>query len=317
MRRDWCSTADGEPSTPGGRGVTDAVTALLETHPATSWSSSIGPGVAAPRHARDRAGRGRRRRGRRPTLCREGPTLAARGVWVPASPSRPPAPSRPPGTSCCRRAAAVQRVEGVPVASGIDVVVRAGAALAITGPNGVGKSTLGLTLAGLLRPASGTLTAAHELAGVAVRSHPLEVAPAAHGSARCSRIRSTAARETVRESEVGPRARPRQRPRRRRASASCSAARPRAARAREPATRCRAAAAADRRRRARGRAARARPGRADLRAGCTHLGRLVAPGAPPSRDDGSAIVAITPTSTSSRRSTPDAPCRCPNRGAGR
>jgi energy-coupling factor transport system ATP-binding protein len=53
------------------------------------------------------------------------------------------------------------------VASGIDVSVREGAALAITGPNGAGKSTLGLTLAGLLAPASGTLTATPELAGTA------------------------------------------------------------------------------------------------------------------------------------------------------
>ena len=44
-----------------------------------------------------------------------------------------------------------------PVGSGIDLDVRAGRVLAVTGPNGVGKSTLGLTLAGLLRPAAGSL----------------------------------------------------------------------------------------------------------------------------------------------------------------
>ena len=81
-------------------------------------------------------------------------------------PARPPAPARPAGRVLLSGdRLAVQRVAGIPVASGIDLVVRAGAALAITGPNGVGKSTLGLTLAGLLRPASGTLTAAPELAG--------------------------------------------------------------------------------------------------------------------------------------------------------
>lgn len=51
-----------------------------------------------------------------------------------------------------------------PVGSGIDLEVRAGRVLAVTGPNGVGKSTLGLTLAGLLRPAAGTLRATPALA---------------------------------------------------------------------------------------------------------------------------------------------------------
>ncbi|GAA1956729.1 ABC transporter ATP-binding protein [Microbacterium deminutum] len=100
-------------------------------------------------------------------LGREGAALAARGVWVPGIPPvRPPAPVRAPGgTLLSAETMSVQRVAGHPVATGIDLGVRAGAALAITGPNGAGKSTLGLTLAGLLAPASGTLTAAPELAG--------------------------------------------------------------------------------------------------------------------------------------------------------
>ena len=100
-------------------------------------------------------------------LGREGAGLAARGVWVPGiPPSHPPAPARAPGAALLSASElAVQRVASHPVASGIDVVVRAGAALAVTGPNGAGKSTLGLTLAGLLPPASGTLAATAELAG--------------------------------------------------------------------------------------------------------------------------------------------------------
>ncbi|GAA1492211.1 hypothetical protein GCM10009627_05570 [Curtobacterium herbarum] len=47
----------------------------------------------------------------------------------------------------------------------IDLEVRSGQVLAVTGPNGVGKSTLGLTLAGLLRPAGGTLDATPDLVG--------------------------------------------------------------------------------------------------------------------------------------------------------
>ncbi|NII40463.1 energy-coupling factor transport system ATP-binding protein [Curtobacterium flaccumfaciens] len=51
------------------------------------------------------------------------------------------------------------------VGQDIDLAVRSGRVLAVTGPNGVGKSTLGLTLAGLLRPAGGTLDATPRLAG--------------------------------------------------------------------------------------------------------------------------------------------------------
>ncbi|NQX25338.1 ATP-binding cassette domain-containing protein [Curtobacterium sp. VKM Ac-2852] len=50
------------------------------------------------------------------------------------------------------------------VGNGIDLGLRAGQVLAVTGPNGVGKSTLGLTLAGLLAPAAGELSATDTLA---------------------------------------------------------------------------------------------------------------------------------------------------------
>lgn len=102
-------------------------------------------------------------------LGHRGPALAASGVWVPGiPPAHPPAPAAPAGPTLLSAAElAVQRVAGHPVASDIDLAVHAGAALAVTGPNGAGKSTLGLTIAGLLAPASGTLTAARELAGTA------------------------------------------------------------------------------------------------------------------------------------------------------
>src|SRR4051794_13290813 len=45
-----------------------------------------------------------------------------------------------------------------------DATLRAGRALAITGPNGTGKSTLALLLAGLRAPTSGQVTASDELA---------------------------------------------------------------------------------------------------------------------------------------------------------
>ncbi|WP_460794163.1 ABC transporter ATP-binding protein [Marisediminicola antarctica] len=54
---------------------------------------------------------------------------------------------------------AVGRRPGVVLRSGIDLRIDAGRCLAITGPNGTGKSTTGLTLAGLIRPAAGTVDA--------------------------------------------------------------------------------------------------------------------------------------------------------------
>ncbi|MCS6526884.1 ATP-binding cassette domain-containing protein [Curtobacterium flaccumfaciens] len=59
-----------------------------------------------------------------------------------------------------------------PVGNGIDLGLRAGQVLAVTGPNGVGKSTLGLTLAGLLTPAAGELRATDALAdGIGTAPH--------------------------------------------------------------------------------------------------------------------------------------------------
>ncbi|MFI7585812.1 ATP-binding cassette domain-containing protein [Spongisporangium articulatum] len=51
-----------------------------------------------------------------------------------------------------------------PVLAGVDVSVSAGAATCLTGPNGTGKSTLALTLAGLLPPVAGRVVAAAGLA---------------------------------------------------------------------------------------------------------------------------------------------------------
>ncbi|MFC7787584.1 ABC transporter ATP-binding protein [Microbacterium sp. MAHUQ-60] len=104
----------------------------------------------------------------------EGARLAQAGVWVPGHPPRHPAPpaSAPGETLLSARGLAVARVRGTTVAEGIDVDVRAGSALAVTGPNGVGKSTLGLTLAGLLPSAAGRVVASEGLSAGAGR-HPI------------------------------------------------------------------------------------------------------------------------------------------------
>lgn len=95
-----------------------------------------------------------------------GAELAAGGVWVPGIPPAHPAPplTAPGEPLLSAHDLAVARVKGHPVAQGIDLEVRAGSVLAITGPNGVGKSTLGLTVAGLLAPAAGRVEASGLLA---------------------------------------------------------------------------------------------------------------------------------------------------------
>jgi energy-coupling factor transport system ATP-binding protein len=93
-------------------------------------------------------------------------TLTAAGVWVPGvAPSvLESAPAAGGDVLIEARDLAVGRKHfGAKVprvaASGISLDVRAARALAVTGANGTGKSTLALTLAGLLEPAEGALVA--------------------------------------------------------------------------------------------------------------------------------------------------------------
>ena len=78
-----------------------------------------------------------------------GADLARDGVWVPGHPMiRRPSPA--PGPRLLRSSNLVVRRKAYP-----DLSIQAGEAVAVTGPNGVGKSTLALALGGLLRPDSG------------------------------------------------------------------------------------------------------------------------------------------------------------------
>ncbi|GAA1375132.1 ABC transporter ATP-binding protein [Catellatospora chokoriensis] len=79
-----------------------------------------------------------------------GAELAAAGVWVPGHPAPAHPAAHPPGDTLL--STHDLRVRHLPYP---DVTVRAGQALAVTGPNGCGKSTLALALGGLLKPAGG------------------------------------------------------------------------------------------------------------------------------------------------------------------
>jgi energy-coupling factor transport system permease/ATP-binding protein len=106
------------------------------------------------------------------TVLREqGAALAARGVWVPDHPPQPPSPpSRSPGAVLMRaRGLSVQPRGGEVVQQGIDLDLRAGEVVALTGANGSGKTTVLLTLAGLLDPAAGTIAATEALTSIAPR----------------------------------------------------------------------------------------------------------------------------------------------------
>lgn len=98
-------------------------------------------------------------------LAQRADELRAAGVWLPAEvPWRAEATARAGHPLLIGEGLAVARDPGAAVLAGVDVEAAAGSILAVTGPNGVGKSTLALTLAGLLRPRAGQLGATPTLA---------------------------------------------------------------------------------------------------------------------------------------------------------
>jgi energy-coupling factor transporter ATP-binding protein EcfA2 len=104
-------------------------------------------------------------------LAENGRALADQGVWVPEFPPVAPMRATSPGASLlAAKTLAIGRHSTV--RDGIDLEMKSGGLLAITGPNGGGKSTLALTLGGLLAPRRGDVTASPELAGTA-GAHPI------------------------------------------------------------------------------------------------------------------------------------------------
>lgn len=101
-------------------------------------------------------------------FAEHGRDLADAGVWVPGlEVDLPQLPAAPTTGEAVLSASglAIAREPRTIVRSGLDVRVPPGYATVITGPNGVGKSTLALTLAGLIPEQSGVVESAASLAG--------------------------------------------------------------------------------------------------------------------------------------------------------
>jgi energy-coupling factor transporter ATP-binding protein EcfA2 len=98
-------------------------------------------------------------------LEREGAALAAMGVWVPGR--EPRARFEAPELGAALLTAeglAVSREPGRVILGELDFAIAERQAVAVSGPNGVGKSTLALTVAGLIAPTAGVLRAEPTLA---------------------------------------------------------------------------------------------------------------------------------------------------------
>lgn len=101
--------------------------------------------------------------------------LESAGVWVPGSSSNSflggghGAPRSGGGVLLRAESLVVGPVVGAPLLSGLDLEIREGSATAVTGRNGTGKSTLSLTVGGLIPPLGGKLDAAPLLARGAKR----------------------------------------------------------------------------------------------------------------------------------------------------
>ncbi|WP_260689780.1 ATP-binding cassette domain-containing protein [Curtobacterium flaccumfaciens] len=130
------------------------------------------PGAEPARGSARRRQRARGRAGEMPGLS-GGATAAFRPLGEGEPGEGVGAGERDQGTAVLLEARGLGTARGKqPVGNGIDLGLRAGQVLAVTGPNGVGKSTLGLTLAGLLTPAAGELRATDALAdGIGTAPH--------------------------------------------------------------------------------------------------------------------------------------------------
>ncbi|UYO97418.1 ATP-binding cassette domain-containing protein [Microbacterium sp. M28] len=99
-------------------------------------------------------------------FAEHGAALADAGVWVPDAEIHLPELDAATGAAVLSASdLAVAREPRTIVQAGLDVQIPRGSATVVSGPNGVGKSTLALTLAGLIPERSGEVIAAADLAG--------------------------------------------------------------------------------------------------------------------------------------------------------
>ncbi len=160
-------TANLDPS--GARSVRDAVervldrtgaTLLVVEHRVELWADLVDRVIVL-----DSAGRLVGDGSPKAVFAADFQVLLDAGVWVPGH--TPSTSARRPGpaqTLLAARELAVGRRSTPPVLDDVSFDIQAGKITAIVGNNGVGKTTLSLTLAGLLAQKSGTLRAALELA---------------------------------------------------------------------------------------------------------------------------------------------------------
>ncbi|GLI28701.1 ABC transporter ATP-binding protein [Agromyces rhizosphaerae] len=98
-------------------------------------------------------------------LAERAEELARDGIWLPGRRLLPDhVPSAQGPVLLDAAGLAVGRDPSASVLGGLDLAVRSGNATCVTGPNGIGKSTLALTLAGLIPPVAGRLEASAALA---------------------------------------------------------------------------------------------------------------------------------------------------------
>ena len=107
-------------------------------------------------------------------LRTQGKQLAAQGIWVPEYPPTFPLRKNHGSGELLLTATdlSIGRDKKAPLLQEINVELRAGEALALLGANASGKSTLALTLGGLIPPLEGKLIATS--AGVNLRSEPFK-----------------------------------------------------------------------------------------------------------------------------------------------
>lgn len=106
-------------------------------------------------------------------FAREGSALEAAGVWVPGSrPLVSRTGPRPADTSLLTASGVAVGHGDQTVRRDLDLDVRAGESLVITGPNGVGKTTFAFALAGLTSPLEGDVRASAQLAHGTRSPHP-------------------------------------------------------------------------------------------------------------------------------------------------